>query len=149
MTGPGCDIIIPIFNALELTKGCLESIKAATRSPYSLILIDNGSSDETHNFLEDFKSSSGNVALIRNNENLGWVKAVNQGLKASKSDYACIMNNDTVVRTDDWLARLIEIAERDGSIGLVNPTFSTKKAASKIPYTEIDFCRGYCMLIKR
>jgi GT2 family glycosyltransferase len=82
---------------------------------------------------------------------MGWVKAVNRGIGLSKAPYVCIMNNDTVVETDDWLARLIDVAEAAPDIGLVNPEFGDEKRAvvSKRPFIEIDFCRGYCIVIKR
>ena len=98
-----CDIIIPVFDQLELTGRCLESIKARTGSPYRLILIDNASAGGTRDFLEGFRASNSNVTLIRNEENLGWVKAINQGMRLSTAPYVCIMNNDTVVRSDGWL----------------------------------------------
>lgn len=147
---PRCDIIMPIFNRLNLTRNCLESIRLHTHSLYNMILVDNGSDAETKNFLDDFKSSNENVLLVHNQNNLGWVRAVNRGLELSTSPYICLMNNDTVVRTDDWLFRLIEIANSDPAIGLVNPRFETKaRAVIDGPFIEIDFCRGYCMLIKR
>ncbi len=145
-----CDIIIPIFNRLELTKGCLKSIIEKTHTPYRLFLIDNGSDLKTKNFLESLKSSNENITLIRNQYNLGWVKAVNQGIRLSTSPYVCIMNNDTIVRTDNWLSKLMEVAESETDIGLINPTFEIKKKiAAKNLFIEVDFCRGYCALIKR
>ncbi len=145
-----CDIIIPVFNGTAITKNCLDSIAAKSDTPYRLILIDNASSEETKKYLEDYARASKNITLVRNEKNLGWVKAVNQGIKISTSSYICIMNNDTVVKTPGWLAKLIAVAEASGDIGLVNPRFDSKLDTAKgEPYIEIDFCRGYCVLIKR
>jgi len=146
-----CDIIMPVYNRLDLTKGCLDSIYARTRIPINLILIDNASFAETKDFLEGFRASKDNVRLVRNERNLGWIKAVNQGMALSSSRYVCIMNNDTVVRTDGWLSRMIEVAEMAADIGLVNPSFDTKNETCRTgkPFIEVDFCRGYCILIKR
>lgn len=150
MVSNSVDIIIPVLNEAALTKNCLESMVAKSDTPYRLILIDNASGEETKKILEDFANSHKNITLIRNEENLGWVKAVNQGIKASRGPYICIMNNDTVVKTDGWLAKLIAVAEAAGDIGLVNPRFDVKNEPGKDkPYIEIDFCRGYCVLIKR
>jgi len=145
-----CDIIIPVFNQLELTRNCLKSIEENTDIPYSFIIVDNASGDDTKKFLKDFSSSRSNVSLIENKENLGWVKAVNQALKLSASGYVCIMNNDTVVKTKGWLSGMIEVAESADDIGLVNPKFCIKKEINfEKLFTEVDFCRGYCVLIKR
>ncbi|MCX5677922.1 MAG: glycosyltransferase family 2 protein [Candidatus Omnitrophica bacterium] len=145
------DIIIPVFNEAALTKNCLESIVNNSDTPYHLILIDNASGEETRKCLEEFVRTNRNSVLIRNGTNLGWVKAVNQGINMSSGPYICIMNNDTVVRTPGWLYKLIAAVEANPGAGLVNPRFETKNAAiaERYPYIEIDFCRGYCVLIKR
>ncbi len=145
-----CDIILPVYNKPDLTENCLKSIEAKTRTPYRLIIIDNASDERTRKYLEDYKVSSPDCVLARNGENAGWVKAVNQGIRLSSAPYVCIMNNDTVVETDDWLGGLMALADAEKDIGLVNPDFGEKAPhAGKKAYIEIDFCRGYCILVKR
>jgi GT2 family glycosyltransferase len=113
-------------------------------------MIDNASGPETAGYLKDFASSHSNVRLIVNERNVGWVKAVNQGMAAAKSPYVCIMNNDTVVKTQAWLARMIDVAAAEPDIGLVNPRFEVrKKGVCRGHFVETDFCRGYCVLIKK
>lgn len=144
------DIIIPVYNQTELTRACLESIKKNSDLPHNIIIIDNASGSQTRDFLEKAKAESPNITLIRNGENLGWVKAINQGIKASRAPYICIMNNDTVVRSGGWLSGLVTVALMSRDIGLINPRFEIKKKVpADEPFIEIDFCRGYCVLIKR
>jgi GT2 family glycosyltransferase len=151
----GCDIVIPVFNKPDLTRSCLESIFGNTDSPYKVILVDNGSDADTKRMLTGLQSSREGVSVIGNPSNLGWVKAVNQGIRISQAPYVCIMNNDTVVETGGWLRKLIEVAESAADIGLVNPDFGERgrgrapKRCAAAPYIEVDFCRGYCVLIKR
>lgn len=145
-----CDIVLPVFNRPDLTRNCLESIYANTDTPFDVIMVDNGSGRETTDMLEGFKASRRNITIVRNPQNLGWIKAVNQGIELSRHPYICIMNNDTVVRTAGWLSGLMDVADSEGDIGLVNPRFDArapKGLARKC--IEIDFCRGYCVLIKR
>ncbi|MCM8761339.1 MAG: glycosyltransferase family 2 protein [Candidatus Omnitrophica bacterium] len=146
-----CDIIIPVYNKEDLTSNCLKSIEAKTHTPYRLILIDNASGPLTMKFLEEYKITHPDSLLVRNDENLGWVKAVNQGIELSRAPYICVMNNDTIIETDDWLKRMIEVADSEEDIGLVNPDFADKLRHPPLtkPYIEVDFCRGYCVLIKR
>lgn len=150
-----CDIVIPVFNKPEITISCLESIEKNTRSPHRIIIIDNGSDPATEKALAGFKSRRENVSIVRSGENLGWVKAVNRGIGLSNAPYVCIMNNDTVVETPDWLEKMIRIANAVPDAGLLNPEFGDeKKPKSRVPsgsssFVEIDFCRGYCILIKR
>ena len=83
-----CDIIIPIWNQLELTKNCIEHIIKNTKYPYRLILIDNGSEAETNAYLRAFKEKKiVETELIRDEKNLGFVKAVNQGMRISNASY--------------------------------------------------------------
>jgi len=158
-----CDIIIPIWNEFEFTRSCIEHIAENTRYPHRLILIDNASDSETKNYLENLKKDKlVEIELIRNDENLGFVKAVNQGLKASSAPYVCVLNNDTLPGSG-WLAELIEFAEKHPDVGLLNPLCSghaerkmtlneyasAVSAGNKNKYMEMNQCQGFAMLIKR
>ncbi|MBL7068760.1 MAG: glycosyltransferase [Candidatus Omnitrophica bacterium] len=157
-----CDIIIPVWNQLELTRECIKSIIRKTHYPYRLVIIDNGSDARTHAYLESLKETEG-VHLIRNEDNIGFVKAVNQALKVSDSPFICIMNNDTVA-TDGWLREMVDVANLKEEIGLVNPSsnnlgqhkesstiddYAAKLKRSKGEYIEMGACIGFCMLFKR
>jgi len=154
-----CDIIIPIWNQLESTRRSIESIRQHTSYPYTLILIDNGSDNETRDYLSRISNGNDNVRLIRNEENLGFVKAVNQGLKSSQAGYLCLMNNDTIA-TEGWLTKMASLADSDARIGLVNPRsedpgrlsldeYSSLLAKNGLKYLETNQCMGFCVLIKR
>lgn len=150
MSAAHCDIIIPVYNRLQLTKNCLESILLNTDIPYRFILIDNASDDDTRTYLARFAASHDNVTLVRNDVNLGWVKAVNKGISLSKSPYVCIMNNDTVVWTKGWLTRLIKILQDNRTIGMISPIFDMKgHDLYKSPFVETDYCRGHCIVMKK
>lgn len=119
---PEVDIVIPIWNLAGLTGRCLESVRRAARVPVRLILIDNGSDAPTQTLLKRFESESGlPVRILRNEENLGFIRAVNQGIRASGAPWICLLNNDTVV-TSGWLEEMLRVAKSDPAIGLVNPT---------------------------
>ena len=156
-----CDIIIPIWNQRKITEDCIASIVRNTVYPYRLILIDNSSDDETRRYLEAVRDKKPlDVTLIRNPENLGFVKAVNQGLKVSSSPYVCVFNNDTVT-SPGWLEEMVEFAEAHEDIGIVNPQCSGHKDAAideharilardhKAKYMEMNQCFLFCALIKR
>ncbi len=113
---PIVSIIIPVFNQLEYTKLVIESIREYTNIPYEIIVIDNASSDGTFEYL----SSLADIKLIRNSQNYGFPKAVNQGLAVAKGKYIVILNNDVIV-TDKWVEGLIEHLEEDESIGIIGP----------------------------
>ncbi|MFA5147120.1 MAG: glycosyltransferase family 2 protein [Candidatus Omnitrophota bacterium] len=153
MREEGCDIIIPVWNEQESTSICIDKVREHTHGPYRLIIIDNASGEATRRYLEGLRKDAPGTVLIRNEENLGFVKAVNQGIRSSAGRYICILNNDTVV-TEDWLERLIDTCEKGpGAIGIANP--ASNVFGDKAPYggrygwQELDSARGFCMLIKR
>lgn len=144
-----CDIIIPVWNQRECTERCINSIRDNTKYPYRLILIDNGSDADAREYLATLAKEDRRVELIRNEENLGFIKATNQGLKLSNAPYSCLMNNDAEA-TVGWLTELISVAESDRAIGLVNPQSKRGNSREKgARYLETNQCMGYCMIIKR
>ncbi|HEX8353631.1 MAG TPA: glycosyltransferase, partial [Pyrinomonadaceae bacterium] len=113
------DVIVCVHNAPEDVKRCLESVVSHTRMPYRLILVDDGSADETRAYLAAFAEAQGAV-LLRNPEARGYTFAANQGLRRSEGDYVVLLNSDTVV-TPLWLDRMIACGESDPQVGLVGP----------------------------
>jgi len=158
-----CDIIIPVWNLWDVTRECVDSLERHTGYPYRLIVIDNCSDSPTREYLEGLKGHIKGMILIRNSENLGFVKAINQGIAVADSEYLCILNNDTVL-TRGWLEEMVAVMEHNPSIGLLNPSSNTsgqfpgdmgidEYAESLKRYTgqiqELYTARGFCMLIQR
>lgn len=160
-----CDIIIPVWNQPEVTKACINSILKNTNHPFRLIIIDNGSDKLTSDYLESLDSINGlNFLLIKNSENLGFVKAINQGMSASDAPFVCLMNNDTVAAAG-WLEEMVGVMGSSAGIGIVNPSSNTlgqhARRGESIEFyasglrrykdqtQEMYSVRGFCMLIKR
>ncbi len=160
-----CDIIIPVWNQPVFTKDCIDSVLENTDIDYRLVIIDNASEDKTRLYLEGLKGvGKPPVALMRNERNLGFVKAANQGIRCASAPYVCILNNDTRV-TKNWLREMIGVAESAGDIGIVNPSSNNlgQKPARGEPialyaaaleresgaFIELGAAVGFCMLIKR
>lgn len=160
-------IIILAWNEVAYTRMCIESVQAHTSQPYELILVDNGSIDGTPDYLATVHGAQ----VIRNEENLGFPKGVNQGIQAASGDYVLLLNNDTLV-TEGWLDRLTACAESADDVGMVGPysNYVVGDQLLKVPYTEtsqlpafaarlawrnrgraVETMRliGFCLLIKR
>ena len=88
-------VVIPNYNGLKFLKPCLESLKRQTEQDFALIIIDNASTDGSIEFIKEEYSS---IKLILNQENLGFSKAVNQGIAATKTPYVILLNNDTKIK---------------------------------------------------
>jgi len=160
-----CDIIIPVWNRLEDTRECIGSVERNTLFPYNLVIIDNGSGEKTAGYLRGLaKKRKKRILLVRNEKNEGFVKAVNRGISLSGSEFVCLLNNDTVVASG-WLKALINVINRDASIGIVNPSSNTlgqrlprgkslKRHAEEIresgdKFVETGSAFGFCMLMRR
>ena len=107
-------IIIPNINGKGWLKDSIESVYAQTEQDFELIVVDNGSTDES---LEQARSycSRENFQLIENGSNTGFSHAVNQGIARAKSEFVVLFNNDAFAEPQ-WLAELIRIAESDPKI---------------------------------
>ncbi|PID30478.1 MAG: hypothetical protein CR982_01090 [Candidatus Cloacimonadota bacterium] len=113
---PLVSIIIPLFNNLNYTKNCINSILENTNYPnYEIVIIDNNSTDGTREYLNGLKNNLTNVKIILNSENRGFGIANNQGAKISEGKYLLCLNNDTMV-TKGWLSELLKPVEESSEI---------------------------------
>lgn len=111
-----CSIVMPVCNRGELTRDCLTALAALDGLPdYELIVVDNGSTDGTAEFLAQL---GGDVRIITNAENVGFAKACNQGAALAQGKYLVFLNNDTIPQPG-WLNALVMEAEGDSSVGIV------------------------------
>ncbi|MFC4767578.1 glycosyltransferase [Effusibacillus consociatus] len=166
---PKISIILVLYNKAELTYQCLETIKAHADVPYEIIIVDNNSSDATSELLGKIK----NTIIIKNRENIGFLKGSNQGAKLARGEWLLFLNNDTQI-TPSLLSILIQTAEKTehcGAVGgkLIFPDGKLQEAGSIIwndgscsgygrgddPFKpeysyvkEVDFCSAACLLIK-
>jgi GT2 family glycosyltransferase len=83
-------IIIPNYNGESFLNRCFESLNQQ-KNIQEIIIIDNGSSDNSVNYI---KHSYPQFILIKNKTNLGFAKAINQGIFAASGEYVFLLNND-------------------------------------------------------
>jgi GT2 family glycosyltransferase len=108
-------IVIPVWNGLQDTIACLHSLRTHTPEAHEIIVIDNGSTDGTAEWL----AAQTDIIVGRNEDNLGFPRACNQGMELATGDQVLLLNND-VILTPGWLRRMIE-ALREPGIGMVGP----------------------------
>ena len=110
-------IIIPVFNKVELTKNCIDSIyDNTTIDDYEIIVVNNNSIDSTADYLLDLSRKKRNIKIITNDKNVGFAAANNQAVKEAVGEYIVLLNNDTVVKKN-WLNSLVKIVDSDLSVG--------------------------------
>ncbi len=113
-------IIILALNQLADTRQCLESIAANTPMPHEIIIVDNGSTDGTPEFLKSWRVAHSHCTVIRNQSNRGFAAGNNQGLSIARGEHVVLLNNDTVV-TEGWLEGMLNVLERHPETGAVGP----------------------------
>ena len=150
---PPASIIIVTYNNLSLTQMCLESVFRETDYPnFEVIVVDNASHDGTAEWLAEEATGEPRLRVIGNADNRGFSGANNQGLRAARGEFLCLLNNDTVV-TRGWLSTMIEHLRKTPRTGMVGPVSNMVGNEAKIPvgYTSIegmprwaaDYCRRH------
>jgi len=116
---PLVSIIIANWNGGEIFKACLNSLNKLSYPNWELILVDNGSSDGSENFIIRYGKIK-YYKLIKNKTNLGFAQANNQGYRRARGAYILLLNNDTKVEPD-FLTKLICRIEQHSQIGVIQP----------------------------
>ncbi len=144
-------IIALSYNQPEYTKQFVESVLEFTKTPFELILIDNGSNNETVDYIKSIVRADERIKTIFNPTNLGFPKGINQGIKLATGNYILIANNDIVV-TDGWLERMIEVAESNKQIGIVGPvsnSVSGVQLEKDANYSDIKNMHDYAKKLRK
>lgn len=154
------DLIVPVWNQVDLAYKCLKSIEANTNADqYQVTVIDNGSARGP--FAHWIEGKFEGLNYIRFPFNHGFVRAANAGLALSlltDSKYVLLLNSDTEIPEGDrtWLERLIEPLTHDETIGAVgavsNNVYGHQRAqeAKKLPvYHFVPSLLGFCLLIRK
>ena len=108
-------IVIPLFNQVTYTRQCVESLRSHPLEHAEILLIDNGSTDGTSEYL----AACTDLRVIRNEVNLGCAGAWNQGVRETRSEWVVILNNDVIVSAG-WLAGMLAAAGQE-QLDVVSP----------------------------
>jgi len=158
-------LVLVVYNQLPLTRACLESLRPTTE-PFDLCVVDNGSTDGTEAYFTEQPLGSP-LRYQRNAENVGLIRALNQGARLSQSEYLCLLHNDTEMRDPQWLARLRAAVEgapgaglaglhgarrlrRDGRyVGRTIVSSLEGRGNLRAPVTEVAAVDGVCLFLRR
>lgn len=115
---PELSVILVNFNDRIHLGDCLGALeKAMERLEGETILVDNGSRDGSQDLV---RSSFPSVGLIENDENVGYARANNVGIRASRGDYILFLNTDTAV-PPGALVSLLKEMKGDAGLGAAGP----------------------------
>jgi len=125
MNSPLISLITLTHNKSACTKLCLPTLLNSSPANWELIVVDNGSTDDTISWLHEFKNKCStyniSVSIVQNAKNVGCSTARNQGAEKAKGKYFVFMDNDVAVRTASWLEKLMACMESDKKTAIVGP----------------------------
>lgn len=118
------------YNQSVVTSQLLDTLMGLTYSNYEIIVVDNGSTKESPNWLQEKYPS---INLVKTGQNLGFAGGNNAGIKASKGEYLLFVNNDTEV-PPSFVEPIVKLMESDSTIGMVSPKIKFFNQPSIIQY---------------
>lgn len=99
------------YKNIEDTIECVDSLVYKVNYNKLIFIVDNFSNDGTKELLENKYKENKNIFIISNTSNLGFAKGNNIGIKVAKEkgcDFVCLINNDTIIKQDDFILKCIE-----------------------------------------
>ena len=117
-------VITLSYDNLDFTKAFVKSIRDNTTLPYELIIVDNGSEPDTQRWVEENSDQS-----IIFQENQGFSKGFNEGVKLAQGKYVMMANNDTEF-PPDWDKKLVDIIEKNPGAGIVTPVYTSGRKSA-------------------
>lgn len=135
---PEATAIVVTFNGLVFTRLCVETVLGSVEVPLlELLVVDNGSTDGTLEYLRTLSERDRRVRVIANGVNLGFAAAINIGLAAARGRLLVILNNDTIFPSHA-LSRLLSHLS-DPNVGMVGPVSNdaATEAEVEVAYTTL------------
>ena len=131
---PLVSILLVNLDGKEYLERCLSSVLAQDYPNFEVILIDNGSTDGSIEFV---KERFPTVMIIQNEENLGFSTANNIGIETSRGEYLVTLNNDTEVE-GQWLAEMVGAIQSAPGVGMIAPKMLNHYRREIIDSTGIE-----------
>ncbi len=131
-------IIVGNYNNYKLTSDCIKAVyKYPPKFSFELIVIDDGSTDDSGIKLKKIEKQFKNLKIVLNVNNQGFVGTNNKGLRLSRGDYKLLLNNDTLVKKDA-IQNLVDFAVKNVDAGVVgskllNPDGSLQASCYEFP----------------
>jgi len=122
---PEYSIVILCHNKSDYTRKCIESILTSVGADLELVVVDNGSTDDTPDMLQqmqgEYDKKGWMLQVVRNGRNVGCCTGRNQGIAAATGQYLVFLDNDVMVKDTDWLTKMRSVLEQDSSHKMVGP----------------------------
>src|SRR5215472_14953139 len=108
-------VIIVNWNGRPYLEACIASVLGQTYAPLEVLVVDNGSSDGSVEFLHE--RFAHRITLLAQNKNHGFAGGVNIGIRAAQGEYIALLNNDAVADSH-WIAAMVSAIAPKASVGM-------------------------------
>ena len=126
--------IILSWNSAKYLNDNISSILKLSKVDYEIIIVDNGSRDNSIEIIENFKSEK--IKLIKLEKNFGTTISRNIGLhEITTTDFICILDSDTIIN-EDAILYMINFLEKNNDVGIVGPSMINGKGEKQISYRK-------------
>lgn len=122
---PLTSVVTLTHNKLEYSRRCLSSLLRTAYTPWELVVVDNGSTDGTREWLPRFRDEAAKAGVavrwVLNDGNLGCSTARNQGTEEARGQRVVFIDNDVALRSANWLHALGDCLDASPEVGIVGP----------------------------
>ncbi len=134
---PKVSILVPVYNTSEYLEECLNSLVGQTLEDIEIIVINDGSSDNSLEIINECASKDDRIKII-NKENSGYGASMNKGLNLAAGEYIGIVESDDFVKSD-MFESLYELASKNDS-DIVKSDFYSYYSKNKISIKADNVC---------
>ena len=118
---PTVDLVILNYNSGDTLSESFATLRETEYPRVHIIVVDNGSSDGSDEFIREYLDSMKNLTFIKNKKNLGCPGGLNSAMPYLQGKYSVFLNEDIFVIDKGWLKKLTNILERNANIGAIGP----------------------------
>lgn len=139
---PVASIVIPIYNCLQSSSDCVDSIyQSAGDLSFEVLAVDNGSGPEVAGWMARQGELRAEFHCLRHPQPLGFARAVNMGAAHARGRTLVVLNSDTIV-TRGWLEGLHEALRSDPTLAVVSPMTNRAGESAMVDPAAIDLPAG-------
>jgi glycosyltransferase involved in cell wall biosynthesis len=136
MPNPKVSVLIPAYNYAQYLPDAIESVLSQTFTDFELIVVDNCSTDNTEDVVNNYAQNDARVTFIRNKENIGMYRNYNQALLYASGDYIKFLNADDKFEPT-LLEKFVDVLDNEPTISVVTSHrqyFDSKTDILKTPF---------------
>lgn len=142
-------VVIPVFNRCDLTQNVLRDLWLTSNNDDEIVVIDNGSTDPTSRVLDSYQHYfEKRLKVLRNDNNQGYARGCNQGMRATTKDVIVLLNNDVVIRSA-FQRQIVDALDENPKRVICGKLVDWKGGWNQFGDLVIPYAEGWCFAFRR